>query len=110
MRVWSSNNGTQLFCANPTRYSDSVTAILMSEGHDADALRRMVLGKSNVSLNGGLDLLGGKVFRIGHLGDLNEPMILGALAAVEMALAVNKIPHSPGDVAATMDYLANSTV
>jgi len=46
------------------------------------------------------------VFRIGHLGDLNEPMILGTLASIEMALKMNNVPHAPGGVDAAMEYLA----
>ena len=106
VRVWSGNNGPQLYCANPTRYSDSVTAILMPDGHDADALRKIALSRFNVSLGGGLGPLSGKVFRIGHLGDLNEPMILGTLAAVEMALSLAKTPHAKGGVDAAMEFLA----
>jgi alanine-glyoxylate transaminase/serine-glyoxylate transaminase/serine-pyruvate transaminase len=52
--------------------------------------------------------LGGKVFRIGHLGDMNEPMILGTLSVVEMALKLNGVPHAPGGVAAAMEYLAEA--
>ena len=61
----------------------------------------------NVSMGGGLSRLGGKVFRIGHMGDLNEPMILGTLASVEMALQINGVPHSSGGVTAAMEYLAS---
>jgi alanine-glyoxylate transaminase/serine-glyoxylate transaminase/serine-pyruvate transaminase len=108
VRHWSGNAGPQLFCMNPDRYSDSVTAILMPEGHDAEAVRRTALQSFNVSLGGGLGPLGGKVFRIGHLGDLNEPMILGTLSVVEMALKLNGVPHAPGGVAAAMEYLAEA--
>jgi alanine-glyoxylate transaminase/serine-glyoxylate transaminase/serine-pyruvate transaminase len=106
VQVWAGNNGPQLFCTNPSRYSDSVTAVLMPEGHDAEAIRRTTRERFNVSLGGGLGKLGGKVFRIGHLGDLNEPMVLGALTAVEMALRINHVPHGKGGVDAAMDYLA----
>ena len=58
----------------------------MPEGYDADAVRQTALDRFNVSLGGGLTGSAGKVFRIGHLGDLNEPMLLGTIAAVEMAL------------------------
>lgn len=106
VQVWAGNNGPQLFCVSPDRYSDSVTAVLMPEGYDADVVRRCARGRFNVSLGGGLGALGGKVFRIGHLGDLNEPMLLGALAAVEMALRIEGIPHGRGGVDAAMSYLA----
>jgi alanine-glyoxylate transaminase/serine-glyoxylate transaminase/serine-pyruvate transaminase len=106
VKAWAGNNGPQLFCTNPTRYSDSVTAIVMPEGHDAEALRVTARERFNVSLGGGLGKLRGTVFRIGHLGDLNEPMVLGALSAVEMALRINNVPHGKGGVDAAMDYLA----
>ncbi len=106
VRVWSANDGPQLFCADPARYSDSVTAILMPEGHNAEDVRKAAFGRYNVSLGGGLGKLGGRVFRIGHLGDLNEPMILGTLAAVEMSLADAGVPHGKGGVAAAMEALA----
>ncbi|HEY1933028.1 MAG TPA: aminotransferase class V-fold PLP-dependent enzyme [Acetobacteraceae bacterium] len=106
VRVWAGNNGPQLYCTNPTRYSDSVTAVLMPEGHDAEAIRRCARQRFNVSLGGGLGKLGGKLFRIGHLGDLNEPMLLGALTAVEMAMRIERIPHANGGVEAAMAYLS----
>ena len=106
VQVWAGNNGPQLFCTNPGRFSDSVTAVLMPPGYDAELVRRTARQRFNVSLGGGLGTLGGKVFRIGHLGDLNEPMLLGALTAVEMALRINTIPHGRGGVDAAMDYLA----
>ena len=109
VRAWSGNNGPQLFCLDPARYSDSVTAVLMPEGHSAEDVRKLCFERYNVSLGGGLGPLGGKVFRIGHLGDLNEPMILGTLAAVEMALQVAGVPHAKGGVDAAMAYLAGET-
>ena len=106
VRAWAGNDGPQLFCTNPGRVSNSVTAILMPDGHDPEQVRATALQKFNVSLGGGLGKLGGKVFRIGHLGDLNEPMVLGALAGVEMSLKINKVPHGSGGVDAAMEYLA----
>jgi alanine-glyoxylate transaminase/serine-glyoxylate transaminase/serine-pyruvate transaminase len=107
VKVWAGNNGPRLYCTNPARYSDSVTAVLMPEGYDGDALRQTARQRFNVSLGGGLGKLGGKVFRIGHLGDLNEPMVLGALSAVEMALRINDVPHGKGGVDAAMEYLSS---
>ncbi len=106
VRTWSGNAGPQLYCLDPARYSDSVTAVLMPDGFDAEAVRKMALERFNVSIGGGLGRLGGKVFRIGHMGDLNEPMILGTLAAVEMSLRRTGIPHGKGGVEAAMDWLA----
>jgi alanine-glyoxylate transaminase/serine-glyoxylate transaminase/serine-pyruvate transaminase len=108
VRHWSGNGGVRLFCEDPSRLSDSVTAIRMPDGHDADAVRRTAMQRFNVSIGGGLGSLGGKVFRIGHLGDLNEPMILGTLAVVEMALKINAVPHTPGGVDAAMTWLAEA--
>jgi len=106
VKVWAGNNGPQLFCLTPNRFSDSVTAILMPEGCNADALRKTVRERFNVSLGGGLGKLSGTVFRIGHLGDLNEPMLLGAVTAIEMALRIDGIPHGRGGVEAAMAFLA----
>jgi alanine-glyoxylate transaminase/serine-glyoxylate transaminase/serine-pyruvate transaminase len=108
VRVWSANNGPQLYCLSPTRLSDSVTAVLMPDGHDAEAVRRVCLENFNVSLGGGLARLSGLVFRIGHMGDLNEPMVLGTLAAVEMALRITGVPHGAGGVDAAMEFLAKT--
>ncbi len=106
VKVWAGNNGPTLFCLSPERDSDSVTAVLMPEGYNGDALRKTVRERFNVSLGGGLGKLGGKIFRIGHLGDLNEPMLLGALSAIEMAMRIDNVPHGRGGVEAAMAFLA----
>ena len=109
VRQWSGNEGgPELFCLNPDRLSDSVTAVQFPAGHDADAVRKTALDRFNVSTGGGLGKLGGSVLRIGHLGDLNEPMVLGTLGAVEMSLRLNGVPHGRGGVDAAMDYLAEA--
>jgi alanine-glyoxylate transaminase/serine-glyoxylate transaminase/serine-pyruvate transaminase len=79
---------------------------MLPEGHDADALRRTALNRFNLSLGGGLGSLGGRVFRIGHMGDLNEPMLLGALATVELTFKACGVPHRPGGVEAAITALA----
>ena len=81
----------------------------MPDGHDAEAVRRIALQRFNVSLGGGLGKLGGSVFRIGHLGDLNEPMVIGTLGAVELTLRLCNIPHASGGVGAALDYLEHIT-
>ena len=105
VRAWRQNDGPEIFALDPRAQSDSITAVQVPNGYDADKVRQLCLDKFNVSLGGGLDRLRGHVFRIGHLGDLNEPMILGAIAAVEMALELSEVPHGRGGVAAAMDYL-----
>jgi alanine-glyoxylate transaminase / serine-glyoxylate transaminase / serine-pyruvate transaminase len=105
-RVWGGNQGPTLYCRDPNRYSDSVTTFEVPEGHDADVLRKLLLDHYNVSTGGGLGALNGRVFRIGHMGDLNEAMILGTLATVEIAMGEVGMPHSKGGVMAAMEALA----
>jgi alanine-glyoxylate transaminase / serine-glyoxylate transaminase / serine-pyruvate transaminase len=105
VRAWRANAGPEVYASEPGAQSDSVTAVLVPDGYDADKVRQTCLDKFNVSLGGGLDRLKGRVFRIGHLGDLNEPMLLGTIAAVEMTLDLLRVPHGPGGVAAAMAYL-----
>jgi alanine-glyoxylate transaminase/serine-glyoxylate transaminase/serine-pyruvate transaminase len=99
----------ELLPREAARASDSVTAILLPDGHDANHLRKIALDHYNVSLGGGLSVLAGRVFRIGHMGDLNEPMLLGALATVEMALADCAIPHQAGGVGAAIAELRRAS-
>ena len=108
VRVWSANDGPQLFGLDPARLSDSVTAMWFPEGHDANAVRKTALERFNVSTGGGLGRLDTRVLRIGHLGDLNEPMILGTLGALEMSLRINQVPHGRGGVDAAMEWLAQA--
>ncbi len=108
VEAWSASNGVSLFAVNPSERSDSVTAVLMPEGINGEAFRERVLAESKVALGGGLGKLNGRVIRIGHLGDLNEPMLLGALATIEMHLQRQGIPHGKGGVAAAVAYLAEN--
>ncbi len=100
--------GLELLCLNPTEYSNSLTAVLMPAGHDEAAFRKVVLEHFNMSLGSGLGKVAGKVFRIGHLGDFNDLMLIGTLAGVEMSLEIAGIPHQQGGVAAAMAYLAEA--
>ena len=99
--------GLEIYCADAREYSDSLTTVLMPDGHDADALRAAILERYDMSLGTGLGPLAGKVFRIGHLGDLNDLTLVGALAGVEMGLAVAGVPHQSGGVSAALDFLAD---
>jgi len=107
VRAWRRNDGPEIYAVDPRAQSDSITAVQLPEGCDADKTRQVCLDKFNVSLGGGLDRLRGRIIRIGHLGDLNEPMILGAIAAVEMAMELTGVPHGRGGVQAATDYLVS---
>ena len=102
VRAW----GLEIVCADPAEYSAAVTAVVMPSGFDADKLRSVILEHFDMSLGMGLAKLQGKVFRIGHLGDLNDLTLMGTLSGVEMGLAVAGIPHQKGGVAAALQYLA----
>jgi len=97
--------GLEILCQDPAEYSPALTAVVMPEGHHADAFRKVVLEKFNMSLGQGLSKLSGKVFRIGHLGDFNDLTLMGTLAGVEMGLALAGVPHHAGGVLAAMDSL-----
>ena len=101
VRAW----GLSILCRNPAEYSDSLTAVVMPDGHDADRFRRKVLERFDMSLGTGLGKLAGKVFRIGHLGFFNDLTLCGTLAGVEMGLGLAEVPHRPGGVQAALDYL-----
>jgi len=102
VRAW----GLELLCANPAEYSSALTAVVMPDGHDADAFRKVVLDRFDMSLGAGLGKLKGRVFRIGHLGDFNDLMLAGTLSGVEMGLAAAGVPFTRGGVTAALDYLA----
>lgn len=101
--------GLDVQCENPDERSNVLTAIRLPDGHDADALRAVILKQFDVSLGNGLGKIKGKVFRIGHLGDFNEPMLLGTLGAVEAGLKLAGVPHQAGGVDAAMRYLADTS-
>ena len=96
----------EILCKNENEYSNSLTAVLLPDGHDADNFRKVVLDEFDMSLGMGLNKIKGKVFRIGHLGDFNDLMLSGTLAGVEMGLKKAKIPYKAGGIMAALDYLA----
>ena len=91
----------------PKYYSPTITAVLLPEGHDADAFRALALEHFNISYGASFGKFQGKMFRIGHLGDVNDTMMLGALSATEMALQLAGVPIKKGGVQAAMDYLVS---
>lgn len=104
VRAW----GLDLLCRDPEAYSPTVTAVLLPEGHNADAFRALALEHFNVSYGASFGPYAGKYFRIGHLGDTNDLTILAALAGAEMTFALAGVPHRKGGVQAAMDFLAEA--
>jgi alanine-glyoxylate transaminase/serine-glyoxylate transaminase/serine-pyruvate transaminase len=103
VRAW----GLEVLALDPREYSGSLTAVLTPAGHDADRVRKVILEAFDMSLGTGLGKLGGKVFRIGHLGDFNDLTLMGTLAGVEMGLALAGVPVKKEGVQAAMEYLAD---
>jgi alanine-glyoxylate transaminase/serine-glyoxylate transaminase/serine-pyruvate transaminase len=103
--------GLEILCRDPAEYSSALTAVMMpvdgaGRPHDADAFRKLVLARFNMSLGTGLGRLAGNVFRIGHLGDFNDLSLLGTLAGVELGLQAAGVPHRAGGTQAAIDYLS----
>ena len=99
--------GLETICRDAKYYSPTITAVLLPEGHDADAFRALALEHFNISYGASFGKFQGKMFRIGHLGDVNDTMMLGALSATEMALQLAGVPIKKGGVQAAMDYLVS---
>ncbi|HEX9581656.1 MAG TPA: serine--glyoxylate aminotransferase, partial [Gemmatimonadales bacterium] len=97
--------GLEVFALNPAEQSNTVTTVLLPSGTDAETVRRVALERYDLSLGAGLGKLKGQVFRIGHLGDLNELMLAGALCGVEMALHAARVSIRRGGVQAALDQL-----
>lgn len=100
--------GLQIVCEDPREYSNSLTAVFMPEGFDADQLRSIILENFDMSLGAGLSKLAGKVFRIGHLGSFNDLMLAGTLSGVEMGLTLAGVPHKSGGIAAALQHLVKT--
>ena len=101
VRAWD----LEILCLNPAECSSSLTAVLMPESSNEAEFRSNVLANFDMSLGSGLGKLAGKVFRIGHLGDLNDLTLIGTLAGVEMGLTTADVKHKKGGVAAAMEHL-----
>ena len=100
--------GLEVFCSNKDRFSDVLTAVIVPDNKDADQLRKVILENFNMSLGNGLSKLKGKVFRIGHLGDLSDLSLLGTLSGVEMGLDLMSIPFQRGGVEKAREYLKDN--
>ncbi|WP_433510030.1 pyridoxal-phosphate-dependent aminotransferase family protein [Nonomuraea sp. CA-143628] len=97
--------GLEVLCADEREHSSSLTAVLMPDGHDADAVRTLILDRYDMSLGTGLGRLAGRVFRIGHLGHFSDLMLAGTLSGVEMGLSAAGVPIKEGGVRAGLAYL-----
>ena len=104
MRAW----GLEIMCKDPKYYSPTITAVMLPEGHNADAFRSLALDHFNIAYGASFGAYSGKYFRIGHLGDINDGMLIGALGITEMALSLAGIPHKKGGVQAAMDYIVST--
>ena len=102
VRAW----GLGMQAAAPEEYSQTLTAVVMPERHNADDLREVILNRFDMSLGAGLGKLKGKIFRIGHLGDFNDLMLAGTLSGVEMGLSAAGVPFRSGGVTAALEYLS----
>lgn len=107
-RVAVASWGLEVVCQDSEEHSNSLTAVLVPDGHDADELREIILSRFDMSLGTGLGRLAGKAFRIGHLGHFNDLMLAGTLAGVEMGLALSSVPHAAGGVQAALETLSSS--
>jgi len=105
VRAW----GLEILCSDPAAYSNTLTAVLLPDGQDADKVRQIVLERFDMSLGAGLGKLQGKVFRIGHLGDFNDLSLAGTLCGVEMGLQIAAMPIRKEGVAAALDYLSQQS-
>jgi alanine-glyoxylate transaminase/serine-glyoxylate transaminase/serine-pyruvate transaminase len=101
VRTW----GLEMVPLDPARSSSALTAVFVPEGFNEAALRGVILNKFNMSLGAGLGKLAGRVFRIGHLGSLNDLTLAGTLAGVEMGLELAGVPHRKGGVEVALAYL-----
>ena len=102
VRAW----GLEVVCLNSEEYANSLTAVLLPDGHDADRFRALVLERFDMALGTGFGKFKGKLFRIGHLGSFNDVMLAGTLCAVEMGLQAAGVPIKKGGVEAALAYLA----
>jgi alanine-glyoxylate transaminase/serine-glyoxylate transaminase/serine-pyruvate transaminase len=99
-----------ILCRREDERSPVVTTVMMPDGHDADSFRQLVADRLNLSLGTGLGRLKGRAFRIGHLGDFNELMLMATLCGIEMGLSAAGVPFKKGGVDAAMELLAAQPV
>ena len=99
--------GLEIQCVEPAVYSPVLTGVVMPEGVDADAVRRLIYERFDLSLGTGLGKVKGRMFRIGHLGDCNDLTLMAALSGCEMGLKLSGVKLAGSGVGAAMDYFAS---
>jgi len=99
--------GLEVQCADPAVYSPVLTGVVMPDGVDADAVRRVIYERFDCSLGMGLGKVKGRMFRIGHLGDCNDLTLMAALVACEMGLKLSGVKLAGSGVQAAMDFFAS---
>ena len=99
--------GLQIQCAEPAVYSPILTGVMMPDGVDADTVRKIIYDRFDCSLGTGLGKVKGKMFRIGHLGDVNDLTLIAAVAACEMGMKLAGVKLAGSGVQATMDYFSS---
>jgi len=99
--------GLELLPLDPAEYSSSLTAVVMPTGHDSDRFRAAALQGWDISLGAGLGKLQGRIFRIGHLGDFNDLMLMGSLSGVELGLRAAGVPFQASGLPAAIDVLSH---
>jgi alanine-glyoxylate transaminase / serine-glyoxylate transaminase / serine-pyruvate transaminase len=99
--------GLELCARSPKSYSDTVSAVMVPPHIKGQDVIDIAYRRYNLSLGAGLAKMAGKLFRIGHMGDLNEPMLLGCLATTELTMKTAGVPFSPGGVDAAIESLAS---
>ena len=104
VRAW----GLEVLCNQQGQESGVLTAVKLPDGHSADGFRAKTLAEYDISLGNGLSKVADKVFRIGHLGDFNDLMLMATLSGVEMGLGAAGVPHTSGGVQAALDQLKTS--
>jgi alanine-glyoxylate transaminase/serine-glyoxylate transaminase/serine-pyruvate transaminase len=101
--------GLEVLCSDPCKYSPVLTAVLLPEGHNADAVRRLILDDFDVSLGAGLAKFASRIFRIGHLGHFNDAALIGTLGSIELGLIRANVPINRGGVDAALKYLGDAS-
>jgi len=99
--------GLPIQCADPEVYSPVLTGVIMPQGVDADAVRRLIYERFDMSLGTGLGKVKGRMFRIGHLGDSNDLTLVAAVAGCEMGMKLAGIKLADSDTQAAMTYFAS---